>query len=147
MLQDGQYFKVSELACHDGPGGSPGTPYPEAFADRLPELMSLLDKCRVAIVVPCQVISGYRTPAYNAELANKSAAHQVASGSYHVQGQAADIRPAGKTVAELHAAIMELYLDDKLPELGGIGFYPKSGWVHVDTGHAPGGHLRRWNGT
>ena len=141
LLQDGKYFKVSELACHDG------TPYPEQFADRLPELILLLDKCRMAIGCPVDVISGYRTPEYNHTLSINSDAHQVASGSYHVQGQAADLRPVGKTVAELHSAIMELYLDDKLPELGGIGFYPVSGWVHVDTGKAPDGHLRRWNGT
>lgn len=141
MLRDGKYFKVSELACHDG------TPYPKAFADRLPELMRLLDKCREAIGCPVQVISGYRTAVHNAELAKESSAHQVASGSFHVQGQAVDLRPVGKTVAQLHAAIMELYLDEKLPELGGIGFYPVSGWVHVDTGHAKDGHLRKWNGT
>ncbi len=141
MLPNSRYFTANELACHDG------TPYPEQWLDRYEALTKLLDACREAIGCPLQVVSGYRTGEYNGILIQSSAAHQVASGSYHVQGQAVDLRPIGKTVAELHAAIMELYLDEKLPELGGIGFYPRSGWVHVDTGHAADGHLRRWTGT
>jgi uncharacterized protein YcbK (DUF882 family) len=144
-LQDGRHFTVAELACHDG------TPYPEAFADRLPELMALLDAVRDAWGGPVEVVSGYRTPAHNAELLAldaKEGAHGVASGSQHVEGRAADIRPAGKPgqASALWQAVMHLYNDGKLPQLGGVGLYVKSGWVHVDTFHAADGHLRRWVG-
>ncbi len=145
MLADGRHFKVTELACHDG------TPYPEAFADRLPMLMALLDAIRDAWGGPVDVVSGYRSPAYNAELMvldEGRGTHGVASGSQHTEGRAADIRPAGQPgqAAQLHQAIMRLYNDGQLPQLGGIGLYVKSGWVHVDTYHAPDGHLRRWLG-
>jgi len=144
-LQDGRHFKVSELACHDG------TPYPEAFADRLPALMALLDAIRDEWGEPIEVVSGYRSAAHNAELLVLDEArgtHQVASASQHVEGRAADIRPLGNPglTAQLHQRIMRLYNDGKLPQLGGIGLYVKSGWVHVDTFHAADGHLRRWLG-
>jgi uncharacterized protein YcbK (DUF882 family) len=144
-LADGRHFKVAELACHDG------TPYPEAFADRLPDLMILLDAARDAWGGPVEVVSGYRTPAHNAALIEADAqagTHGVASGSQHVEGRAADIRPAGQPgqATQLHQAIMRLWNDGKLPQLGGVGLYVKSGWVHVDTYHAPDGHLRRWLG-
>ena len=144
-LQDGRHFTVAELACHDG------TPYPEAFADRLPELMALLDAVRDAWGGPVEVVSGYRTPAHNAELLAldaKEGAHGVASGSQHVEGRAADLRPAGQPgqASALWQTVMHLYNDGKLPQLGGVGLYVKSGWVHVDTFHAADGHLRRWVG-
>jgi uncharacterized protein YcbK (DUF882 family) len=147
MLADGRHFTVAELACHD----EARTPYPDAFADRLPELMALLDDVRDTWGGPIEVVSGYRTPAHNAELLaldEKNGAHGVASSSQHVEGRAADIRPAGAPgqAAQLHQAVMRLYNDGKLPQLGGIGLYVKSGWVHVDTYHPPDGHLRRWLG-
>jgi uncharacterized protein YcbK (DUF882 family) len=147
MLPDGRHFTVAELACHD----EARTPYPDAFADRLPELMALLDDVRDTWGGPIEVVSGYRTPAHNAELLaldEKNGAHGVASSSQHVEGRAADIRPAGSPgqAAQLHQAVMRLYNDGKLPQLGGIGLYVKSGWVHVDTYHPPDGHLRRWLG-
>jgi uncharacterized protein YcbK (DUF882 family) len=145
MLTDGRHFTVRELACHDG------TPYPEAFADRLPELLALLDAIRDAWGEPIAVVDGYRSPAWNQHLIDKDAAagtHGVASGSQHVEGRAADIRPLMNPglCAMLHQRIMQLWNDGKLPQLGGVGLYVKSGWVHVDTYHAPDGHLRRWLG-
>jgi len=146
MLADGLYFKVSELACHDG------TPYPEEFADRLPDLMAMLDTIRGAWGMPILVVSGYRTPEHNAALIEadeRAGTHGVASGSQHVEGRAADIRPVGGggQAAQLHTVIMGLYDAGSLPQLGGIGLYVLSGWVHVDTSHAPDGHLRKWLGT
>ena len=145
MLPDGRRFKVAELACHDG------TPYPEEFADRLPALMALLDAIRDAWGGPIEVVSGYRSPAHNAELMaldDARGVHGVASGSQHVEGRAADIRPDGNPgqVSALWQTVMHLYNDGKLPQLGGVGLYVRSGWVHVDTFHAADGHLRRWVG-
>ena len=141
-LADGEWFKVSELACHDG------TPYPEEFADRLPDLMNMLDAIRNKWGGPIQVVSGYRMPEYNAQLAADSAAHQVASGSQHMEGRAADIRPALTGDASILYRVVRQMIDDgKLPQCGGIGLYPRSNWVHVDTFHPPDGHLRTWLGS
>jgi uncharacterized protein YcbK (DUF882 family) len=157
-LLDGRHFTVAELACHDG------TPYPDEFADRLPTLMALLDAIRDAWGGPLEVVSGYRTPAHNAaliaadEAQDESGAHigslsagthQVASGSQHVEGRAADLRTSGgpMDVPQLLRVINNLYTDGKLGMLGGVGDYPVSNWVHVDCRpQVPDGHVARWHG-
>jgi uncharacterized protein YcbK (DUF882 family) len=76
------------------------------------------------------VISGYRSPKTNAMLAARS--DGVATHSLHMSGRAIDIRIEGVDLAYLrHAAI-------KLGE-GGVGYYPKSQFVHVDIGR-----VRTW---
>jgi uncharacterized protein YcbK (DUF882 family) len=77
-----------------------------------------------------EVISGYRSPATNAALHRRSAG--VASGSLHMQGKAIDIRVPGLPLLVLHAQALAL-------RAGGVGYYPSSNFVHVDTGR-----LRRW---
>lgn len=140
MLTDGEYFKVSDLACHDG------TPYPEEFEDRGVVLLRMADKIRRKAGVRCDVISAYRTKAYNERKAGKSEAHQVASGSQHVEGRALDLRAHGFSAAQLYRIVKAMYDNGELPELGGIGLYPESNWIHVDTFIPPDGHLRKWIG-
>ena len=77
---------------------------------------------------PYHVISGYRSPQTNSMLRTRGGSHTgVASGSLHVVGKAIDIRMPGVKLAHLHAAAMSL-------KLGGVGYYPSSDFVHVDTG-------------
>ena len=72
-----------------------------------------------------QVISGYRSPATNAALHAGSSG--VARNSFHIRGMAIDIRLPGCELAELHRAALSL-------SAGGVGYYPDSDFVHVDTG-------------
>jgi len=74
---------------------------------------------------PFHIICGYRTPKTNALLfkRNKSAA----KNSYHMQGQAADIRLPGFKTAILRKAAYKL-------NKGGIGYYPQRRFVHIDVG-------------
>jgi uncharacterized protein YcbK (DUF882 family) len=72
-----------------------------------------------------EVISGYRSPQTNAMLRRNS--EGVAQHSLHLVGQAIDVRlpdVATSRVAELACTL----------ERGGVGFYPASDFVHVDTG-------------
>lgn len=71
------------------------------------------------------VISGYRSPATNAKLSKQSSG--VAKRSYHMLGQAIDIRLPGYDTRELHRAARSL-------KAGGVGYYSRSDFVHVDTG-------------
>ncbi len=71
------------------------------------------------------VISGYRSAATNAQLRKRS--RNVASGSLHMQGKAIDIRVPGCASSRLWQVCQNL-------KLGGAGYYPKSDFVHVDTG-------------
>lgn len=147
-LADGRHFTVAEMACHDG------TPYPEDFADRLAMLFEVLDVIRDAWGGSLTVVSGYRSPAHNQELIEADAergSHQVASGSQHVEGRAADLRTANgpADVPHLLRVVETLYADGKIPALGGIGDYPVSDWVHVDVrprDPVNSAHVARWRG-
>jgi len=72
-----------------------------------------------------EVISGYRSPATNAMLRKNSPG--VASKSLHLVGQAIDVRLSGRSTRRLREAAVKL-------KAGGVGFYPKSDFVHVDVG-------------
>jgi uncharacterized protein YcbK (DUF882 family) len=56
----------------------------------------------------------------------------VSAGSLHMKGQAIDIRLADVPLAALQRAALEAHR-------GGVGYYPASDFVHVDTGR-----VRRW---
>jgi uncharacterized protein YcbK (DUF882 family) len=71
------------------------------------------------------IISGYRSPESNAKLA--AASNSVAKHSMHMDGKAIDIRMPGKNLAQLHKAAMAM-------KAGGVGYYPDSQFVHMDTG-------------
>jgi uncharacterized protein YcbK (DUF882 family) len=74
------------------------------------------------------IISGYRSPATNAMLQARGGEHSgVASSSMHLLGKAIDIRVPGVKLDHLRGAATSL-------KLGGVGYYPASNFVHVDTG-------------
>jgi uncharacterized protein YcbK (DUF882 family) len=146
-LPDGRHFKAIEFSCHD----AARTPYPEEFLDRWIALRDLCDAIRDLWGGPLLVVSGYRTPDYNADLIALDAgkgSHGVASSSQHIEGRAADLRTklGAVDVPQLLRVILNAHQDGKLPTLGGVGDYHASGWVHVDTLKATDGHLRRWRG-
>ena len=74
---------------------------------------------------PFHVISGYRSPKTNLKLRKNSGG--VASRSLHMQGKAIDIRLPGYSTPKLRNVARNL-------KIGGVGFYGKSDFVHVDTG-------------
>jgi uncharacterized protein YcbK (DUF882 family) len=99
-----------------------------------PHLLDLLDAVSTltGCGAPFQVISGYRSPATNAMLRERS--EEVAKKSFHMSGMAIDIRLPGVELAHLHAAALSL-------GLGGVGYYPDSNFVHMDVGP-----VREWRG-
>jgi uncharacterized protein YcbK (DUF882 family) len=74
---------------------------------------------------PFQIISGYRSPKTNATLAAES--NGVAKHSLHMDGMAIDIRLADVPLQKLHDTAVAM-------KVGGVGIYPQSNFVHVDTG-------------
>lgn len=95
-------------------------------------LLDLLDdlKNKLEVNVPFNVISGYRSPQTNAALAARS--DGVARGSLHMQGKAIDIRVPGVALTHLRNVAKDM-------QKGGVGFYARSDFVHVDTGR-----IRYW---
>ncbi|WP_456322990.1 DUF882 domain-containing protein [Hydrogenimonas sp.] len=76
------------------------------------------------------LISGYRSPHTNEYLQKHT--QGVAKHSLHMDGKASDIRLPGVELAHLRNTALHL-------RRGGVGFYPKSNFVHLDTGR-----VRHW---
>ncbi len=91
------------------------------------DLLDLLHDLRASFGSnePFHLISGYRSPGSNAMLASKSSG--VARKSLHMRGMAVDIRLPGVALDDLRARAREM-------QRGGVGYYAKSGFVHMDTG-------------
>ncbi len=102
------HFNEDEFRCKDGTLKGPD-----------PKLITKLEALRGLVDKPVHVSSGYRSPAYNKKVGG-------APKSQHLLGTAADIRVDGMSVNQL-ADICETL------GFGGIGRYPKKGFVHVDT--------------
>jgi len=92
-----------------------------------PRLLDLLHRVQESLGTdePYHVISGYRSPATNTKLANRSA--KVARRSLHLAGQAIDVRLPGRPLRKLHKAAVA-------HKSGGVGYYPKSNFIHMDVG-------------
>jgi uncharacterized protein YcbK (DUF882 family) len=97
-----------------------------------PGLLDLLYQLqhKVGSHSPFEIISGYRSPKTNNLLRSNSGG--VAKKSLHMRGKAVDIRLPGRDLARLRKAALAL-------RGGGVGYYPKSNFLHVDTGR-----IRYW---
>lgn len=80
---------------------------------------------------PFEIISGYRSPQTNEALRLRGGGG-VAKRSLHMDGCAIDIRLPGVPLSTLRDAALAL-------GRGGVGHYPASNFVHLDTGR-----VRRW---
>jgi uncharacterized protein YcbK (DUF882 family) len=97
-----------------------------------PKLLDLLFALQQSVAVngAFHIISGYRSPKTNQKL--RSQGGGVAKKSLHMQGRAIDIRLPGCPLTQLRDAALAL-------KAGGVGYYAKSDFIHVDTGR-----VRRW---
>ena len=77
-----------------------------------------------------EVISGYRSPKTNAMLRRNGSG--VAKKSLHMQGRAIDVRMRGVETSKLRKIAVAM-------KLGGVGYYPRSNFIHLDTGR-----VRSW---
>lgn len=97
-----------------------------------PSLLDLLYDIKqlLGLRQPIEVVSGYRSPYTNAYLRNQS--HGVAKHSLHIEGRAIDIRVDGVPTALLKRVAVAM-------QRGGVGYYPRTDFVHLDTGE-----VRAW---
>jgi len=93
------------------------------------DLMAAVSR-KVGATRPFEIISGYRSPDSNRELRSKS--RGVAKNSYHMKGMAVDLRLPGVSLKTLRRAAIDL-------RMGGVGYYPKTNFVHLDSGQ-----VRSW---
>ncbi|RPH29017.1 DUF882 domain-containing protein [Buttiauxella warmboldiae] len=97
---------------------------PKLF-DQLYRLQSLLGTNK-----PVQLVSGYRSLVTNNGL--RAHGKGVAKKSYHTKGQAMDFHIEGISLSNVRKAALSM-------RAGGVGYYPRSNFVHIDTGP-----LRHW---
>ncbi len=100
--------------------------------DMSPELLDLVVNLtrRLNTGSPVHIVSAFRSQATNDGMAAKS--RSVAKRSYHMDGMAIDLRIPGRGLAQVRGAALQL-------AAGGVGYYPRSNFVHVDVGP-----VRRW---
>jgi uncharacterized protein YcbK (DUF882 family) len=91
---------------------------------RVLEHINLVQK-KLGIDREIRIISGFRSPEYNALLVRSG--RRAAKNSLHMQGQAVDLQIAGVHHKTVRQAALEL-------GYGGVGYYPRSKFVHLDSG-------------
>lgn len=119
-IQLAKNFNLQEFICRGGVSCCGGA----VMVD--PELIRRLQKMRDELGSPLNIASGFRCPDYNKRIGG-------AEKSYHMRGQAADIKNSNVSIGELYALAQKYFGD------GGIGRYKT--FIHVDTGPQ-----RRWDG-
>ncbi|MFV8756633.1 YcbK family protein [Nannocystaceae bacterium ST9] len=102
-------------------------PIPALLIDRI------LAGARHFEVREVRIISGFRAPKYNLMLVKKG--REVAKQSEHTEGMAIDFFLPGIPTRTLYDWML-------VQHDGGVGFYPVSEFVHIDTGRK-----RTWKGT
>lgn len=102
-------------------------PIDPALLDQLYDLKHTLE-----VRKPFHIVSGYRSPATNADLRKHS--DGVAKNSLHMEGRAIDIRIEGLDTRRIRNAALAM-------RRGGVGYYGRSDFVHLDTGS-----VRDWVG-
>jgi uncharacterized protein YcbK (DUF882 family) len=98
-----------------------------------PHLYDVLSDLTLSVGHPggeIDIVCGYRTPATNESLRAHSAG--VAKNSLHTHAEAIDLRMPGVETLELRKAALALHR-------GGVGYYPRSDFIHVDIGR-----VRQW---
>ena len=81
---------------------------------------------------PIEILSGYRSKRTNDYL--KRHKHHVAKHSYHILARAVDFKVKDRYIKD----ILKM---SRLMEMGGVGYYPRNNFIHVDTGP-----IRNWIG-
>lgn len=101
-------------------------------SDINPGLLDLLHDVRneLGSEQPYEVISAYRSPRTNEML--RATTSGVAKKSHHLKGNAIDVRLRGVRTHTLRETALRM-------ERGGVGYYPKSDFVHMDLGP-----VRQW---
>jgi uncharacterized protein YcbK (DUF882 family) len=77
---------------------------------------------------PLELVCGYRSPHTNKSLRKKNKG--VAEKSLHMSGRAVDVRLQGVPLKKLRDAA-------KILRAGGVGYYPKSNFIHIDLRRNP----------
>jgi uncharacterized protein YcbK (DUF882 family) len=130
-----RYFKGKEFTPYWSRkrGGVMNSVPPRTLWQNILPTLLVADELRHRIGSPCTVNSSYRSPAYNKAVGGEKA-------SYHMKFMALDLTFAKGSAEDWHSQAVALrghrfVLPDGrvFPWRGGIGLYPKSNFIHIDT--------------
>ena len=120
---------------HFGPGeftayfarerkGVKNSPPPKRLWKNIVPTLRVVDELRAFFGKPCRILSSYRSPEYNRSVGG-------ASLSQHLEFNALDIAFDGVSAKRVYELLLEWRKEGRFT--GGLGYYPSSGFVHVDT--------------
>lgn len=104
--------------------GVKNSPPPRMLWKNLTPTLRVVDDLRQHLGKPCRILSSYRSPDYNKAVGG-------AVLSKHVDFNALDIAFEGISAGLVYAVLIAWRKDGRFK--GGLGFYPSSGFVHIDT--------------
>ncbi len=87
-------------------------------------VLRIADDLRAHFGKPCRILSSYRSPAYNKAVGG-------APLSQHLRFNALDITIDGISPQRVYDKLLEWRREGRFT--GGLGLYPSSGFVHIDT--------------
>ena len=86
--------------------------------------LRVVDELRASFGKPCTILSSYRSPDYNRTVGG-------AALSQHLQFNALDIAFDGVSAKRVYDRLLQWRQEGRF--VGGLGLYPSSGFVHIDT--------------
>ena len=114
--------------------GVTNSPPPKRLWKNIIPALRIVDELREVLGKPCRILSSYRSPEYNQTVGG-------ASLSQHKEFTALDIAFDGVSAQRVYDRLLEWRKAGKF--IGGLGLYPSSGFVHIDTR----GYNATWKGS
>lgn len=121
-----RHFRAHEFTGYFGAvrkGVKNSTPPKKLWKNIVPTLR-IVDDLRESFGKPCRILSSYRSPDYNRTVGGVAL-------SQHLQFTALDIAFSGVSAKRVYERLLEWRRNGKFT--GGLGYYPSSGFVHIDT--------------
>jgi N-acetylmuramoyl-L-alanine amidase len=121
-----QHFSASEFESYfaaQRKGVNNSTP-PRALWEKIIPTLRIVDELRDSYGRPCRILSSYRSPEYNKAVGG-------AQFSQHKEFTALDITFDGLSIQRVYERLIAWRKAGKF--VGGLGLYPSSGFVHIDT--------------
>jgi uncharacterized protein YcbK (DUF882 family) len=121
-----RHFGASEFTSYFAreQNGVKNSPPPKRLWGNIVPTLRIVDELRDSFGKPCRILSSYRSPNYNKTVGG-------APLSQHLEFTALDIAIDGIPARRVYERLLEWRKAGKF--IGGLGLYPSSGFVHIDT--------------